>query len=175
MKKIVSGVQLEAVQGDITSQPEVEAVVNAANAQLEMGGGVAGAIHAAAGPELEQECQDKAPIEPGQAVITRDYNLPNDYVIHVLGPRYGKDEPEAKLLAQGYQNALDLAEENRVESIAFPALSCGAFGYPIEQATPVALKAVTDKIPELSIDLIRFVLYNQQDLKVYQKELSRVL
>jgi len=91
---------LEVVQGDIVNQADLEAIVNAANAQLTMGGGVAGAIHAAAGPELEEECQEKAPIEPGEAVITRAYQLPNNYVIHVLGPRYGKDKPEAKLLAR---------------------------------------------------------------------------
>lgn len=172
---MVEGTTLEAVQGDIVNQPDLEAVVNAANAQLTMGGGVAGAIHTAAGPELEEECQEKAPIEPGQAVITKGYDLPNDYVIHVLGPRYGKDKSEVKLLAKGYQNALDLTQENDIDSVGFPALSCGAFGYPIEEATSVALKAIVDKLPEVDVNLIRFILYNQQDLEVYQRQLSRVL
>jgi len=175
MKKIISGIELEAVQGDIVSQPDIGAVVNAANAQLTMGGGVAGAIHQAAGPELEKECQNKAPIEPGEAVMTKAYQLPNDYVIHVLGPRYGKDKPEAKLLAQAYQNALDLAEKEGIKSIAFPAVSCGAFGYPLEEATSVALCVIADKAPELNVDLIRFVLHTQKDLEEYQRQLSQLL
>lgn len=174
MKKIIEGTTIEVVQGDIVNQPDVEAVVNAANAQLTMGGGVAGAIHTAAGPELEEECQEKAPIEPGQAVITKAYNLPNGYVIHVLGPRYGEDKPEAKLLAEGYQNALRLTRESNISSIAFPAISCGAFGYPVEEATSVALKTIVDELDEIDIDLIRFVLYDEKSLKVYQRQLSRV-
>ncbi|MEF8847075.1 MAG: macro domain-containing protein [Candidatus Paceibacterota bacterium] len=175
MKKLIYETELEVVQGDIVNQPDVEAVVNAANAQLTMGGGVAGAIHQAAGPELEKECQSKAPIEPGEAVITKAYQLPNDYVIHILGPRYGKDKPEAELLAKGYQNALNLTQGNNINSIAFPAVSCGAFGYPIEEATSVALKTTVDEISSIDIDLIRFVLYNQKDLEVYQRQLNRVL
>jgi len=175
MKKIISGTTLEAVQGDIVNQPEVEAVVNAANAQLTMGGGVAGAIHRAAGPELEKECQNKAPIEPGEAVVTKGYQLPNNYVIHVLGPRYGEDKPEAELLGKAYQNALDLAEQNNIKSVAFPAVSCGAFGYPLQEATSVALCVIADKAPQLDLDLIRFVLYTQEDLEEYQRQLSQLL
>lgn len=174
MKKIIEGTTVEVVQGDIVNQPDVEAVVNAANAQLTMGGGVAGAIHTAAGPELEKECQEKAPIEPGEAVITKAYQLPNNYVIHVLGPRYGKDKPEAKLLAKGYQNALRLVQENNIDSVVFPAISCGAFNYPIQEATSVALKTIVDRLDEVDVDLIRFVLYNEKDLEIYQRQLSRV-
>src|SRR6056297_1583607 len=115
-----SDVNLECVKGDITKQEDVAAVVNAANANLTHGGGVAGAINKAAGPELAKESEKLAPIKPGQAVVTKGYNLPNDYVIHCLGPIYGKDKPEDEILKQCYKNALDRAEELEIESIAFP-------------------------------------------------------
>ncbi|MFP4067177.1 MAG: macro domain-containing protein, partial [Spirochaetaceae bacterium] len=124
------GVTVECVLGDIVRQPDVDAVVNAANAQLQIGGGVAGAVHRAAGPELAAECRPYAPIRPGEAVITGAGRLPNRHVIHVLGPVYGMDKPEDKLLADCYRNALRRAEENRLSSVAFPAISTGAFGYP---------------------------------------------
>ena len=99
MGKTISGVTIECVKGDIAKQPDMTAVVNAANAWLKPGGGVAGAIHRAAGPSLEEECRPLAPIKPGQAVITGGHSLPNKYVIHCLGPRWGIDKPEDKLLA----------------------------------------------------------------------------
>jgi O-acetyl-ADP-ribose deacetylase len=129
-KRNLHGATLECVQGDIARQPDMETVVNAANAELRIGGGVAGAIHRAAGPELEKECRPLAPIRPGQAVITGAHNLPNRYVIHCLGPIYGIDEPADELLAACYRNALQLAEQNKIASIAFPAISTGVFGYP---------------------------------------------
>lgn len=173
MERMVGGVKIEVVQGDITSQGDVEAVVNAANAQLASGGGVAGAIHRAAGPGLYEESQPLAPIEPGEAVITGGHNLPNGHVIHVLGPVYGSDEPAAELLADCYRNALALAEEHGVESIAFPAISTGAFGYPLEEATEVALRTVLDAVEELEhVRLIRFVLFGEEDLEVYERVLS---
>ncbi|MEW5935275.1 MAG: macro domain-containing protein, partial [Bacillota bacterium] len=111
MEVTVGGVRIECVQGDIVRQVGFDAIVNAANAQLRSGGGVAGAIHRAAGPGLEEECRPLAPIRPGQAVITGGHNLPNRYVIHCLGPVYGRDEPSDQLLATCYRNALRLAEE----------------------------------------------------------------
>jgi O-acetyl-ADP-ribose deacetylase (regulator of RNase III) len=133
------GVTLELTTGNIVEQDEFEAVVNAANARLRTGGGVAGAIHRAAGPGLEEETRPLAPIEPGEAVVTSGHDLPNSHVIHCLGPVYGRDEPSAELLASCYREALRLAEETGLESVAFPALSTGAFGYPMEEAARVAL------------------------------------
>ncbi|MGK7368954.1 MAG: macro domain-containing protein, partial [Candidatus Halalkalibacterium sp. M3_1C_030] len=135
----ISGITLEIKRGDIASQDDIEAVVNAANAELRTGGGVAGAIHRAAGPGLTEETRPLAPISPGEAVITGGHNLPNNYVIHCLGPVYGRDKPEEELLANCYKNALQLAEDEGIESVAFPAISTGAFGYPTEAAARVAL------------------------------------
>ncbi|MEN2995438.1 MAG: macro domain-containing protein [Acetomicrobium sp.] len=150
MEKKISGVTIECVKGDITRQPDVTAVVNAANAWLKPGGGVAGAIHRAAGPELDKECRPLAPIKPGQAVITGGHNLPNKYVIHCLGPRYGVDKPEDRLLSDCYRNALKLADEHEIDSIAFPAISTGVFGYPVQEAAEVALRTVKETIPRSS-------------------------
>ena len=173
MKKIISGVTIECVMGNIASQADVTAIVNAANAQLRIGGGVAGAIHRAAGPGLEEECRPLAPIKPGEAVITGGHNLSNRYVIHCLGPVFGLDKPEDKLLADCYRNALKLAEEYKIDSIAFPAISTGAFGYPIEEAAEVAFRTIIEIIPKLRhIKGIRFVLYSDNDLDIHEKTFS---
>lgn len=172
MKKQAGEVQLEAVQGDITNQPDVTAVVNAANAQLMSGGGVAGAIHRAAGPALAEDCRRLAPIRPGEAVLTEAFDLPNKYVIHALGPVYGMDKPENVLLADCYRNTLILAEEQKIDSIAFPAISTGAFGYPFEAATDIALQTVIEMAPDLKyVRHIRFVLYGDIDFDVYIERL----
>lgn len=164
-----SGITIECIQGDIASQSDVEAVVNAANAQLLSGGGVAGALHRKAGPGLAEECRPHAPIKPGEAVITTAHNLPNRYVIHCLGPVYGVDKPEDKLLASCYRRAVTLAEENGISSIAFPALSTGAFGYPMEEAAEIAFSTVKELIPQLNtITLIRFVLYSASQLSRHE-------
>jgi len=173
IEKIISGVTIECVKGDIAKQPDITAVVNAANAWLKPGGGVAGAIHRAAGPGLEEECRPLAPIKPGQAVITGGHNLPNRYVIHCLGPRWGIDKPEDKLLADCYRNALKLADEHKIDSIAFPAISTGIFGYPVEEAAKVALKTIKEVIPTLKhVKKIRFVLHSDRDLTVHEKVLA---
>lgn len=173
MQKQIKHIQVEAVEGNIVRQPDITAIVNAANAQLQIGGGVAGAIHSAAGPGLAEECRPMAPISPGQAVISGGHNLPNDYVIHCLGPVYGVDKPEDKLLADCYRNALRLADEKGIDSIAFPAISTGAFGYPFEEATEVALQTVKETIPELQhVQLIRFVLFGEKDNRIYEKKLE---
>ncbi len=170
------GVTIECVQGNITDQPDVEAIVNAANAQLGPGGGVAGAIHRAAGPGLEQESRPLAPIRPGQAVITGAHNLPNRHVIHCLGPGFGVDEPADALLASCYRNALQLVEQNGIRSIAFPALSTGAFGYPMEPAAKVAFTTVLDELPRLlSVKLIRFVLFRDADLRLHERVLEELM
>jgi len=173
MEKIFNNIQFETVIGDIANQSDVEAVVNAANAQLQTGGGVAGALHRAAGPELFKECRNLAPIKPGEAVITKAYNLPNNYVIHCLGPVYGKDAPEEKLLANCYKNALRLAEKHQIRSIAFPSLSTGAFGYPIEEAVNVTFNAILAELQGLKhLQRIKFVLFSEQDLKLYLKKIE---
>lgn len=164
---------IEAVQGDITNQPDIDAIVNAANAQLLPGGGVAGAIHRAAGPELARECQPMAPISVGQAVISDAHQLLNRRVIHCLGPVYGSDEPAEQLLADCYRNALKLAEQYQLTSIAFPAISAGAFGYPLEAAAEVAVKTVAEELPALSsVRLVRFVLFSKGDLAVFERVLE---
>ena len=166
---------IECVQGDITKQPDMDAVVNAANAELRTGGGVAGAIHRAAGPGLYAECRPLAPIRPGQAVITAGHELPNRFVIHCLGPVYGLDTPSDQLLASCYRNALKLAEINKITSIAFPALSTGAFGYPIQPAAHIALRTVHAVLPDLQhVSHIRFVLFSVADLHIHQQALTEL-
>ncbi len=175
MKKTISGVTVECISGDIASQKDVTAVVNAANARLQPGGGVAGALHRAAGPGLEEEGRPLAPIRPGEAVITGAHNLPNDYVIHCLGPVYGVDRPEETLLADCYRNALRLAEENSIDSVAFPSLSTGAFGYPMEEAANVAFKTIKNIIPGLrSVRLIRFVLFGSDALEIHEQAMAEI-
>lgn len=171
-KTTIDDVTLEIVRGDIADQPDMDAIVNAANAQLQTGGGVAGAIHRAAGPGLAEEGRRHAPIEPGEAVITGAHELPNRHVIHCLGPVYGRDEPADELLASCYRRALKLAEENGLRSVAFPALSTGAFGFPAEPAARIALGAVLAMLSELSsVQHIRFVLFGEADAALYEETL----
>lgn len=175
-KKEISGITIECLQGNIADQPDMDAIVNAANAELRMGGGVAGAIHRAAGPALEEECRRLAPIRPGQAVITGAHNLPNQHVIHCLGPVYGVDKPSDRLLASCYRNALQLSDQNGLKSIAFPAISTGAFGYPLEAAARIALKTTLEEFAGLSsLGHIRFVLFGESDHKVYEQLLDELM
>ena len=175
MRRTVHGVMVECVQGDITSQDDAAAIVNAANARLESGGGVAGAIHRAAGPGLAREARPLAPIRPGEAVMTGAHDLPNRHVIHTLGPVYGQDRPEAELLADCYRNSLALAEKNGLDSIAFPAISTGIFGYPVEEAARVAMGTVLDEAEKLqNVRLVRFVLFGESDLAVHERVLSEM-
>jgi O-acetyl-ADP-ribose deacetylase len=144
--------RIEILRGDIT-KVDAEAIVNAANTTLLGGGGVDGAIHRAAGPELLAECRTLGGCRAGEAKITRGYRLPARFVIHTVGPvwRGGKHD-EARILANCYRNSLELAVENEIRTIGFPAISCGAYGYPIEEAAHIAFKttreflAVNDEI-----------------------------
>jgi O-acetyl-ADP-ribose deacetylase len=157
-----SAVHVEVVLGDITEQPDIDAVVNAANSMLMSGGGVCGAIFRQAGPELNDACRPLAPLEVGGAVATPGFGLPNPHIIHAVGPRYGKDRPEADLLARAYITALTVADALGTHSIAFPALSTGIFGYPMAEASEIAFTAVDSMIPALrAVRLIRFVLFDQ--------------
>ena len=174
-QRVIQGVTIECLQGDIADQPDMDAVVNAANAQLRIGGGVAGAIHRAAGPGLEAECRPLAPIRPGEAVITSAHNLPNRYVIHCLGPVYGSDEPADELLASCYRDALRLAEQNNIRSIAFPAISTGSFGYPMEPAARIAFQTILKELNGLtSAKQIRFVLFDQAERELHDRILQQV-
>lgn len=174
MKRIIGGLEIECIEGDITRQEGFDAVVNAANAQLRPGGGVAGAIHSAAGSGLYEECRSLAPIRPGEAVITRGYDLPNPHVIHCLGPVYGVDVPSEQLLADCYRNALRLAEEDGLVSVACPAISTGVFGYPAAEAAQVALDAVAETARSgslASLRRIRFVLRGAPALRAHEQAL----
>ena len=169
-------ISVQCVVGDIAQQSDVDAVVNAANAQLRTGGGVAGALHRAAGPGLAEEGRPMAPIAPGQAVLTGGHDLPNRWVIHCLGPVYGVDKPEDQLLADCYRNALELAEEHGIERLAFPALSTGAFGYPAEQAAQVCATTLEAILPTLhKVRLIRFVLFDEAARQTLHDALSQRL
>ncbi len=171
----VGAATLELMVGDITRQPEFDAVVNAANAELLPGGGVAGAIHRAAGPGLAVEAARHAPLAPGQAVATAAYALSNQCVIHCLGPVYGVDEPAHELLASCYRAALALAERRQLGSVAFPAISTGAFGYPMDAAAEVALRTVLETLPSLeSVRRVRFVLYDRAAWEIHRKTLERL-
>lgn len=176
MRKVISDITIECVSGDIAAQADIDAVVNAANAQLRPGGGVAGALHRAAGPGLEAEGRPLAPLKPGEAVITGGHNLPNRYVIHCLGPVYGVDRPEGELLASCYRNALRLAEENSIASIAFPSISTGAFGYPLKEAAEIAFSTTREIAPQLNqVRLIRFVLHGADALRIHENLLDKII
>lgn len=176
MRKQLGDKTIECVTGDITRQADLDAVVNAANAELRPGGGVAGAIHRTAGPGLDEECRPLAPIQPGQAVLTGAHDLPNKAVIHALGPVYGRDKPEAQILAACYYNSLQCAERAGLASIGFPAISTGAFGYPLESAARVALESVITHLPKLShVSLVRFVLFGEKDRQAHARTLEELL
>ncbi|HHT9133735.1 MAG TPA: O-acetyl-ADP-ribose deacetylase [Candidatus Avalokitesvara rifleensis] len=157
-------------KGDITKE-EVDAIVNAANKSLLGGGGVDGAIHRAAGPELLEECRTLGGCETGEAKITKGYRLPAKDVIHTVGPMYGRGKGrEAELLANCYKNSLLLAKKHKVKTVAFPAISTGVYGYPKEEAVEIVFKTVKDFISrDNSLDEIRLVLFSDSDLKLYNK------
>lgn len=164
---------VECVRGDICDQPDVDAVVNAANADLAPGGGVAGAIHRKAGPGLYEECKPLAPISTGDAVITNGHGLPNSWCIHTLGPVYERSRDPAADLARAYREVLARAECGSLGSVATPAISTGIFGYPVREAAEVALRAVAAEAPELrTVRLVRFVLWDADDLRAHAEVLE---
>lgn len=171
----VGELTIECVRGDITDQPDCDAVVNAANAQLAPGGGVAGAIHAKAGPGLAEECAALAPIRTGDSVMTSGHGLPNPWCIHTLGPVHASSADPPGELASCYRSSLRCAEERGLRSVAFPAVSTGAFGYPVALAAEVALSAVLEVAGALrSVRLVRFVLFGPDDARVHRDTLQRL-
>lgn len=167
--------RITAQKGDIT-KAEVDAIVNAANRKMLGGGGVDGAIHRAAGPELLEACKRVPEVEPevrcptGQARITPGYELPAKHVIHTVGPVYGGRPQDAEKLASAYRSSLELAVENGLETIAFPAISCGVYGYPMDEAAQVAVGVAKEK--DWPLGEIRFVLFDDKTLAAWKKALG---
>jgi len=167
---------LSLVEGDLTEQ-EIDVIVNAANRTLMGGGGVDGAIHRAGGKKILEECMIIGGCETGDAVITTGGDLKAKHVIHTVGPIYSDGEHgEPGLLEKAYRNSLELAASHGLKSIAFPSISTGAYRSPIEEAAEIALKtAIAHLKQDTSLELIRFVLFEHNDLKVYEKALKKLI
>ena len=161
MRRQLHNATVELVEGDITVEA-VDAIVNAANSALIPGGGVDGAIHRAAGPELAAACQAIGGCPPGEARLTPGFRLRARYVIHTVGPIYSGARRDAEVLAAAHRASLELAAAHRLTSVAFPAISTGVYGYPVAEAAPVALAAVRDFLAADSVlSLVRFVLWSR--------------
>ncbi len=176
MEEKINSSKIILIQGDITKE-STDAIVNAANIRLVGGGGVDGAIHHVGGPTILQECRKIGGCPIGQAVITKGGNLKAKHVIHTVGPIYhGGGKGEDKLLKSAYLESLKLATKNNIKSISFPAISTGAYGYPIHQAAHIALKTILDYIKEnQDIKIIRFVLYENRIYDIFSKELKKLI
>lgn len=164
------------VEGDITRE-ETDAIVNAANSRLAGGAGVDGAIHRAGGPSIMEECRKIGGCPTGHAVITTGGNLKAKYVIHTVGPVYqGGAKGEAALLKSAHLESLKLASVKNLKSIAFPAISTGVYGYPVDEAAHIALKTAIDYLKEHSdIELIRFVLFGRNTFDIFNRELKKLI
>jgi O-acetyl-ADP-ribose deacetylase len=165
--------KIELAQGDITKM-DVDAIVNAANNSLLGGGGVDGAIHRTAGPDLLAECRTLGGCETGDAKITRGYRLKAKHVIHTVGPIYrGGTAGEPRLLESCYRRCFEVAHENGLTSIAFPSVSTGAYGYPIEEASKIAIKTAMAQVARFpKIERVVFVLFSRKDFDLYQRTLA---
>jgi O-acetyl-ADP-ribose deacetylase len=178
MERVFQNGKVQLIRGDITREA-TDAIVNAANSSLLGGGGVDGAIHRAGGPAILAECKairaSQGECPPGEAVVTTGGRLPARYVIHTVGPVWrGGDRREPEILASCYRISLRLAVENGVRSIAFPSISTGAYGYPVEKAAPVALSTVAAflRMEKLAPGLVRFVLFDAGTLRTYRQALE---
>jgi O-acetyl-ADP-ribose deacetylase (regulator of RNase III) len=172
MTTLNSKARIEIIQGDITKQ-KVDAIVNAANTSLLGGGGVDGAIHRAAGPKLLEECRKLHGCKTGSAKITGGYHLPAPYVIHTVGPVWhGGNRAEDRLLADCYRNSLELAKEHKLRSVAFPSISTGAYGFPVERAAPIAISEILGHLEENPCpEKIFIVCFDAHTYKVYRSAL----
>lgn len=168
--------EIEFVLQDITTSKS-EAIVNAANEDLRGGGGVDGAIHEAAGEELDEECKTLGGCLPGQAKITKGYHLPARYIIHTVGPRYYSSSNPSKVLTSCYKNCLLLADTYGIFSIAFPSISTGVFGYPISEASIVAIEAIENYFSthQSHIQKVTFCLFSKSDLAMYEESYASFL
>ena len=175
MKTVVNQSTLEIVQGDIT-QEETEAIGNAANSALAGGSGVDGAIHRAGGPSIMSELKTKYEDCPtNSAVITSDGKLKAKYVIHAVGPRYSRTFRDAELLASVYRKSLELCSRNKISSVAFPSISTGIYGYPVEEASRIALKTTRDYLEDHpDIKLVRIVLFDSNTYRAYEEALREL-
>jgi O-acetyl-ADP-ribose deacetylase (regulator of RNase III) len=178
MQVRINQARLELVEGDITLQ-DTQAIVNAANSSLLSGGGVDGAIHRAGGPEILAECRTLGGCATGEAKITTGGRLRARHVIHTVGPVYWQEgaEQAARLLAGAYRRSLEVAAEHNLGSVAFPSISTGAYGYPLTEAAPIALRTIIDYVQahDGPIQLVRLVLYGRQAYQVYEQALIRLM
>src|SRR5438128_4737909 len=174
--RTINGVTLALLRGNIVEM-QVDAIVNAANSALAGGGGVDGAIHRAGGPTIMEECHKIGGCPTGSAVATTAGRLPAKYVFHAVGPIYGyHDGEEARLLASAYQTCLNLAEQYRLESIAFPSLSTGVYGYPLEEAAPIALGTIIEHIKKpTSLKQVTMVLFGNRAYEAFERALEKVI
>ena len=174
-EKVIGQTRLVLEEGDIT-RAQTQAIVNAANSRLAGGGGVDGAIHRAGGPAIMEECRRLGGCPTGQAVITTAGRLPAEKVIHTVGPIYSGRPNDAQLLASCYKNSLALAIKHGLRSVAFPSISTGAYGYPLDQAARVALKAVKETLEAYpgKLDEVRFVLFGPEAYQAYSRALDQL-
>ncbi|MHC4778016.1 MAG: O-acetyl-ADP-ribose deacetylase [Planctomycetota bacterium] len=178
MNTTFGGTKVEITKGDITAQ-EVDAIVNAANSSLLGGGGVDGAIHRTGGPEILEACKavraDHGTCPPGEAVQTVGGKLHARIVVHTVGPVWsGGGQGEAEILASAYRRSLEVASEAGSRSVAFPAIGTGAYGYPIEEAARIAIETVRENLEGKGIEEVRFVLFSDRDLSVYERVMGEL-
>ena len=168
--------KIEVVIGNIVKQPDMEAIVNSANANLRLGSGVAGAIHTAAGPKLEEYCRPFAPLELGSAIITPGFKLPNRWIIHIRAAHYINDAEPERHLDRALCSMLNIANDNGIRSIALPAVGTGVFKFPLSEAAEITAKALAHQLPSMiEIELVRICTANEESLEVYRCAIGSVL